>query len=87
MSWRAYHRPEAVEVVRVHAFVRLTDRKAVRIATVRENGRQVVELRGCGLTPRWRPTEKDHRLVLRGQALGIIRAALEAAEAGMGERS
>lgn len=82
---RPYHRPEAVELVEVLAWVPVTARKGWRVARVRQNGVEFAEIRSCSFDPRWEPSAGDHRSAIRAPALGRVIAALQAAEAKIGE--
>ncbi len=83
MTRRPFHKPEAVELVEVLAFVPVTARKGWRIARVRQGGIEFAELRACSFDPQWEPSAGDHRSVIRGPALRRVIAALEALETKM----
>ncbi len=75
-----------VEIVDVLALIPQTARKALRIARVRQDGVELVELRAVNLDPAWQPSPRDHRTTIRMPALRRVLAALQAAEAKVGGR-
>ncbi len=81
---RSHHRPEAIEVLEVLAYVPTTSRKGLRIARVKQAGVEFVELRACNVDPSWEPSPTDHRTAIRTPALRRVLAALQAAEAKLG---
>ena len=70
----------AVEVIEMMAVIPQTTRRALRIARVRQNDVEHVELRVVGLNPAWQSTPLDHRITIRMPALQRVLAALAAAE-------
>lgn len=81
---RPHHRPEAIELIEVLAFVPVTARKGWRIARVRQDGIEFAELRACSFDPKWEPSAGDHRSAIRAPALRRVIAALQALEAKIG---
>lgn len=82
---RRHHKPEVAEIVEVLAIIPQTSRHGLRIATVRQNGIESAELRTVNLDPAWGPSPADHRTTIRSTALRRVVAALQAAEAKLGE--
>ncbi len=80
-----HHAAAAIEIREVLSLIPMTQRKALQVAIVRQNGIDLIELRSVNLNPNWQPSVKDHRTVIRRPALRRVLAALEAACVKIGE--
>ncbi len=87
MRRRPFHKPEAIDLIEVLAFVPVTPRKGWRIARVRQGGIEFAELRACSFDPGWQPSAGDHRSVIRGPALRRVISALEALDVKIGGKA
>ncbi len=79
-----HHTAAAVEIIEVLATIPTTRRKGLRVALVRQDGVEMVEVRHIALAPDWRETPGDHRTTIRSEAVGRVVAALAAAGAKLG---